>query len=71
MIKNGNGPPVNFQSLLHYLIDNYSGCVPTVSTTTPSETLPSLPMIAKELNESCKVDGPHVVSVCVYLQCLK
>jgi len=73
MIKNGSGPPVNFQSLLHYLIDNYSGCIPTVGSTTPSVTLPSLPMTAKELSESCKVDEPCMVrnemayvSVCLF-----
>jgi len=62
MIKSGNGPPVNFQSLLHYLIDNYSGCVPTVGSTTLSVTLPSLPMTAKELKEFCEVDEPCMVS---------
>ena len=68
IIRNGNGPPVNFQSLLHYMIDNYTGRVPAPLTTSPPVTLPSLPMTVEEFNESCRVNETCVVSsgaVCV------
>ena len=64
----GCGPPLNFRSLLHYLIDNYSGCVPTlIATATSPRASPtvSLPATLQEL-ELCEVCTPHeVLCYCV------
>lgn len=60
-IQMGCGPPLNFRSLLHYLIDNYSGCVPTlIATATSPRASPtvSLPATLQEL-ELCEVCTPH------------
>ena len=61
----GSGPPLNFKSLLHYLIDNYTGCVPTliVATAAPT-TLPtvSLPTTLQLLKSTCEVCASHEVS---------
>ena len=60
----GIGPPFNFKSLLHYLIDNYSGCVPSFNITTSSPSAPptvSLPITLQQLKESFEVGAPHEV----------
>ena len=61
----GGGPPLNFKSLLHYLIDNYTGCVPTLSVAVLSPTTPptvSLPITLQLLKKSCEVCAPHEVN---------
>lgn len=61
----GCGPPLNFKSLLHYLIDNYTGCVPTLNVAAvASPTAPptvALPVTLQELQESFEVGAPHEV----------
>ena len=62
----GCGPPLNFKSLLHYLIDNYTGCVPILNVTPLSPAAPptvSLPVTLQELKGSCEVYAPHDVSL--------